>query len=45
MQMPAVRYSVWDDILDALREGEAPEPEEIMQELGRKMTGICILET
>ncbi len=42
---PQVFYSVWDDVLDALREGEAPEPQEIIQELQRKMKPENIITT
>lgn len=30
---PEVKFSMWDDVKDALREGVAPEPEEVLAEL------------
>jgi len=30
---PTFHFTVWDDVLTALREGRAPTPEEIMQEM------------
>jgi hypothetical protein len=34
---PIVYYTLWDDILDALREGSAPEQSEIVEELRRRL--------
>jgi len=33
---PAENFSTWDDVLTALREGVAPDPDEILQELLQK---------
>jgi hypothetical protein len=33
---PTKHFSTWDDVLTALREGVAPDPEEILQELLQK---------
>jgi len=40
-----VHYSLWDDVLESLGEGEGPEPKEIMGELMSRMRGKPILST
>jgi hypothetical protein len=45
MQDPAVTYTLWDDVLDALREGQAPDPAEIIEELRRRMDPARVLLT
>lgn len=40
---PEIVYSTWDDIAGALREGLAPEPEEIVEELRRQIRPARIL--
>ena len=42
---PEICCSVWDDVLGALREGEAPEPGEIVTELRNRMSHNWILQT
>ena len=42
---PQVVFSVWEDVLDALREGQAPTPAEIVEELSRRIVATSILET
>lgn len=34
---PAVHFSMWDDVLTALREGSAPNPEEILNEIEERI--------
>lgn len=38
MKDPDIVYSHWDDVANALREGEPPEPEEILAELQEKLS-------
>ncbi len=38
IQPPTVHGTHWDDVSSALREGQAPEPAEIMLELAKKLT-------
>jgi hypothetical protein len=45
MQDPVVVYSTWDDVATALREGEAPEPSQIVAELTRRIAGAQVLVT
>jgi hypothetical protein len=35
---PSVRFTVWDDVLTALREGQQPEPDEILAEIAGKLS-------
>jgi hypothetical protein len=35
MQAPGVIHTVWDDVQEALREGEAPEREDILKQLSK----------
>jgi len=45
LSAPEVYYSVWDDVLGSLREGEAPEPDEIVTELRERMSHDWVLKT
>lgn len=36
MEEPEQKYSLWDDVEDALREGVAPEPGEVLAEIASK---------
>lgn len=37
MGAPSIQHTQWDDVLDALREGAAPEPAEILAEIGQSI--------
>jgi hypothetical protein len=39
---PEFRYSTWDDVQTALREGVAPAPQEILEEIQRKYEKACL---
>ena len=39
LQPPLVTGSIWEDVANALREGVAPEPGEISEELQKKLSG------
>ncbi len=45
LEDPEIIHCLWDDILNALREGAAPEPDEIVEELGRRMDRERIFST
>ena len=36
IQQPRIVWSVWEDVMDALREGVAPQQQEILDEIDRK---------
>jgi len=40
---PEIRYSTWEDVLTALREGVAPEPAEILAEIARKKDSLDLV--
>ena len=42
---PDVLYSLWDDVVTALREGQAPEPDQILAQLQSRLGTSRILET
>jgi len=42
---PDVAYSLWDDVLTALREGQAPEPAEIVAQLQSRLDTSRVLVT
>jgi len=40
MREPKILYSLWEDVLDSLREGNAPTPGEIQEEIDRKKDSL-----
>ncbi len=42
---PKVVFTLWDDVLTALREGEAPQQDEILREIGDRMASLRAYET
>jgi len=45
LQDPTVVYSLWEDVVTALREGQAPEPAEILAQLQGRLDPHRILST
>ena len=44
MEQPAVHYAEWEDIMTALREGEAPDPEDIVDEIRGRISSEMIVD-
>jgi hypothetical protein len=42
---PQVQHTLWDDVVNALREGEPPEPKEILEEIGESLDCAVIVST
>lgn len=42
---PEIVFTLWDDVLEALREGEAPNPTEILSELAGKVGSAQVCRT
>lgn len=42
---PKVAFTLWDDVLTALREGEAPQQDEVLREIGARMASLRSYQT
>jgi hypothetical protein len=45
MQDPLVQHTLWDDVLDSLREGHPPEKEELLSDLSKRARKRTIFRT
>jgi len=45
MGNPTVYHSLWEDVLDSLREGRPPERHELLEELSRRLHKLVVLRT
>jgi len=45
MEDPAVHYTLWDDVLDALREGTPPEQDVLLRELTKQLPKRRVFRT
>ncbi len=45
MEDPIVRHALWDDVLEALREGRPPERDELLHELSKQVGKRRVLRT
>lgn len=45
MGEPRIIHTLWDDVVSALREGEPPEPKEILAEIGESLNRAVIVST
>ena len=45
MGKPRVLHTLWDDVVNALREGEPPEPREVLEEIGESLGKAVIVST
>lgn len=45
MENPLIEHTLWDDVLDALREGQPPEKDNLLRELSRHIGKRGILRT
>ena len=45
MGKPVIYHTLWDDVLTSLREGEAPERSELLDEISARMSNLPIYST
>jgi len=45
MGKPAIYHTLWDDVLASLREGEAPERSELLDEIAARMPNLSVYST
>jgi hypothetical protein len=45
MEEPTIKHTLWDDVLDALREGQPPEKEELLFDLSQQVKKRRVFRT
>jgi hypothetical protein len=45
MENPLIQHSLWDDVLDSLREGQPPEKEDLLEDLSKQIRKRMTLRT